>query len=323
MGEEVHGIDWFREHGFMLREFSQLDWYLYPQLKKQGLRFELPYQERIKRHGAQLAHRLHEIGIEWWDKQLEEYEALPGYKRFPDIWTHYASEVGRDPAEFPFWALTARSMQYAWGANVGLPLIHEVAQNVVGHDGIIVNRTAARRLGIADGDPVVLESASGKTHGRATLREGIRPDTVLLVGQFDHWATPYAKDLGLGSLNSRDAAGAVAHRCHGQRRGPDPGVAAQGRAAVKRRREGACDDALRHGDRPQPLRRVPDLHHRLQARQRYAARRAVAPRTRRRVRHASRTSSACSSSPAASIVPSRPACRCARPAPPASAPTAW
>ena len=201
-GEEVHGIDWFKEHGYMLREFSQLDWYLYPQLKKAGLRFEIPYQERIKRHGAQLANRMHEIGIEWWDKQLEEYEALPGYKCFPDIWTHYATEVGRDPAEFPLWALTSRSMQYAWGANVGLPLIHEVALNVAGHDGIIINRTTARRLGIANGDPVVLESASGITHGRATLREGIRPDTVLLVGQFDHWATPYAKDLGLGSLNS-------------------------------------------------------------------------------------------------------------------------
>ena len=201
-GKEVHGIDWFREHGFMLREFPQLDWYLYPEMKQQGLRFELPYQERIKRHGAQLARRLHEIGIQWWNHQLEEYEALPGYKRFPDIWTDYAREVGRDPAEFPFWALTARSMQYAWGANVGLPLIHEVAQNVAGHDGIIINRTTARRLGIADGDPVVLASVSGETRGRATLREGIRPDTVLLVGQFDHWATPYAKDLGLGSLNS-------------------------------------------------------------------------------------------------------------------------
>ena len=28
------------------------------------------------------------------------------------------------------------------------------------------------------------------------------PDTVLLIGQFDHWKTPYAKDLGLPSLNS-------------------------------------------------------------------------------------------------------------------------
>ena len=99
-------------------------------------------------------------------------------------------------------ALTARSMQYAWGANVGLPLIREVAQNVAGHDGVIINRATAKRLGIADGDPIVLESASGTTRGRATLREGIRPDTVLLIGQFDHWATPVAKDFGVASLNS-------------------------------------------------------------------------------------------------------------------------
>jgi phenylacetyl-CoA:acceptor oxidoreductase len=201
-GKEVHGIDWFREHGYMLREFSQLDWYLYPEIKRSGLRFELPYQENIKRHGEQLAHRLHEIGIEWWNEQLEEYEALPNYKPFPDIWTHYATEVGRDPNEFPLWALTSRSMQYSWGANVGLPLINEVAQNISGHDGIIINRTTAKKLGIEDGDAVVLESASGRTQGRATLREGIRPDTVLLIGQFDHWATPYAKDLSVGSLNS-------------------------------------------------------------------------------------------------------------------------
>ena len=201
-GEDVHGLDWFREKGFMIREFSQLDWYLYPEMKRKGLRFELPYQERIKRHGAQLAQRLHEIGIEWWDDQLEEYEALPSYKCFPDIWENYANEVGRDPAEFPFWALTSRSMQYAWGANVGLPLIREMAENVVGHEGIIINRTAASRMGIADGDLILVESPSGVTRGRATLREGIRPDTILLIGQFDHWATPYAKDLGVGSLNS-------------------------------------------------------------------------------------------------------------------------
>lgn len=201
-GKEVHGIDWFKANGFMLREFSQLDWYLYPELRRQGLRFELPYQERIKRHGAQLARRLHGIGIEWWDRQLEEYEALPGYKCFPDIWAAYAGEVGRDPQEFPFWALTARSMQYSWGANVGLPLIREVAQNIAGHDGVVINRTAAQRMGISEGDPIILESPAGVTRGRATLREGIRPDTVLLIGQFDHWATPYAKNLGVGSLNS-------------------------------------------------------------------------------------------------------------------------
>jgi phenylacetyl-CoA:acceptor oxidoreductase len=201
-GEEVHDLDWFRENGFMLRPFPQLQWYLYPRLKETGLRFEMPYQERIKRHGAQLANRLHEIGIEWWDKQLEEYEALPSYKPFPDIWINYAREVGRDPDEFPIWAVTARSMQYAWGANVGLPMINEVAQNVAGHKGVVINRTTARGLGISNGDPVVIESAAGRTRGHAVLREGIRPDTILLLGQFDHWTTPFAKDLGLGSLNS-------------------------------------------------------------------------------------------------------------------------
>ena len=27
------------------------------------------------------------------------------------------------------------------------------------------------------------------------LCEGIRPDTLLMIGQFDHWATPFAKDF--------------------------------------------------------------------------------------------------------------------------------
>ena len=204
-GREVHGLDWFKENGFMLEPFPQLDWYLYPTLKDRGLRFEMPYQERLMRRGAELARRLHETGIEWWDRQLEEYEPLPGYRRFPDIWAAHAAEVGRDPDEFPLWALTARSMQYAWGANVGIPLIAEVAGSVAGHDGVIVNRRTAREHGIADGDPIILDSPTGRTTGRAVLREGIRPDTVLLIGQFDHWATPFAKDLGLGSLNSLTA----------------------------------------------------------------------------------------------------------------------
>ncbi len=201
-GEEVNGIDWFKEKGYMLRPFPQLEWFLYPHIKKNGMRFELPYQERILRHGTQLAHRLHEIGVEWWDTQLEEYEPLPKYHRFPDIWTEHVQESGYNPDDYPFWALTSRSMQYSWGLNVGIPLINEVAQNVTGHKGVIMNRTRGRELGLEEGDPVTIESVSGITKGYAVLREGIRPDTVVMIGQFDHWKTPYAKDLHLPSLNS-------------------------------------------------------------------------------------------------------------------------
>jgi len=43
--------------------------------------------------------------------------------------------------------------------------------------------------------------ASGM-RAKAVLRQGIRPDTLLLLGRFDHWATPFAKDIGMPSMNS-------------------------------------------------------------------------------------------------------------------------
>ena len=85
-GREVHDLEWFKQHSYHTAPFSQLQWYLYPHMKEQGLRFEMPYQERIKRHGHQLALRMQEVGITWWEKQLEEYEPLPTHERFPDIW---------------------------------------------------------------------------------------------------------------------------------------------------------------------------------------------------------------------------------------------
>jgi phenylacetyl-CoA:acceptor oxidoreductase len=201
-GEQVNDLEWFKEHGYMLGDFKQIDWYLYPALKRQNLRFELPYQERLTRHGHELAVRMKEMGVEWWETQLREYEFMPTYESFPEIWTDYVRDFGADPDDYPFWGLTARSFQYAWGANVGLPIINEVANNVAGHKGIIINRTRAKEMGIAEGEAVVIESVSGVTEGNAVLREGIRPDTVLMIGQFDHWKTPYAKDLNLPSLNS-------------------------------------------------------------------------------------------------------------------------
>ena len=46
---------------------------------------------------------------------------------------------------------------------------------------------------------------TGSTRGIAELRQGIRPDTILMIGQFDRWATPIAKDMALPSLNSVSA----------------------------------------------------------------------------------------------------------------------
>ncbi|HET9763079.1 MAG TPA: molybdopterin-dependent oxidoreductase, partial [Casimicrobiaceae bacterium] len=201
-GREQHGLDWWRENGLATKPYPRLNWYLFPELVRQGLRFELPYQERLARVGVELGRRLHEHDMRWWDTQLKEYQALPACKDFTAPWIAALARAGGAPDEYPFWLLTARSMQYAWGANVGMQLIKEVADNVAGHKGVIINARTAERLGIADGDPVQIATPQRRVRGRAVLRQGIRPDTLLLLGQFDHWETPFTKDFGVPSMNS-------------------------------------------------------------------------------------------------------------------------
>jgi phenylacetyl-CoA:acceptor oxidoreductase len=64
-----------------------------------------------------------------------------------------------------------------------------------------MNSQAAAALGIADGDQVIIATPGPEVRGRAVLRQGIRPDTLLMIGQFAHWATPHAKDFGVPSMN--------------------------------------------------------------------------------------------------------------------------
>ena len=201
-GKESQGLEYYREHGHRVKKFSRQRWYLYPAMVENKLRFELPYQERMFRIGKELGARLHEHGITWWDRQLKEYEAMPNWHDLPGQWEDALSKVYKiNIDDFPFWLLTARSMQYSWGGNAGLQMIHEVAANIVGHGGIIMNPKAAEKLRVKDGDVVEVSSAIGKTRGAVVLRNGIRPDCLLMLGQFDHWATPYAKDLHIASMN--------------------------------------------------------------------------------------------------------------------------
>ncbi len=201
-GAEVHGLDWWKEHGLDTRPFPQSEWYLFPTVERQGLRFELPYQERLARVGAELGRRLHENDMHWWDTQLAEYQVLPACKDFNAPWQAAVTKAGGQPQDYPFWLITGRSMQYAWGGNVGVQLIKEVADNIAGHRGVIINAGTAARMGVADGDTVEVATPQRKVQGRAILRQGIRPDTLLMIGQFNHWATPFAKDFKVPSLNA-------------------------------------------------------------------------------------------------------------------------
>jgi phenylacetyl-CoA:acceptor oxidoreductase len=199
---EVHGLDWFRQNGFYVRPAAERRWYLYATLADQGLRFELPYQERLTRAGRELERRLHERGIHWWDEQLKEYEFLPSWHDVAGRWENALRNQQQRPEDYPFWLLTSKSMQYHGSGNASIELMDEVARNVRGHRGVLVNSGAAARLGIAEGDLVEVRSTVGVTRGPAVLSQGIRPDTLVIIGQFDQWAMPYAKDMHAPSLNT-------------------------------------------------------------------------------------------------------------------------
>jgi phenylacetyl-CoA:acceptor oxidoreductase len=201
-GEDVKDLEWFKEHGYYTKPFKHADWYLYPTMVAKGLRFELPYQERIMRSGLELSNRLHESGIEWWDEQLKEYVPLPGWHDLPGRWEKALVNAGVKPPDYPYWLLTTKSMQYYSGGNASIELMHEISMNVRGHGGVVLNAKTAQSIGIEADDMIEVRSPWASTRGHAIPVQGIRPDTILMVGQFDHWATPYAKDLHVPSLNT-------------------------------------------------------------------------------------------------------------------------
>ena len=201
-GKEVLDLAWFRENGFKTRPMSRLRWYLFPLIEDNNLRFELPYQERYMRMGKELTNRLHETGVNWWDRQLKEYTPLPHWQDLEKLWDELI-EKNHDvkASDYPMWLLTGRSMQYAWGSNVTIQMMREVADNVFGHDGVIMNTGKAHELGIQDGDEIEIVSPIGFTRGEARLRQGVRPDVCIMLAQFGQWKTPYAKDMNRPGLN--------------------------------------------------------------------------------------------------------------------------
>lgn len=201
-GKEVHGLEWMKEHGFFVQHMPREDWYLHPTMVEQNLRYELPYQERLKRVGEELGRRLHEAGITWWDEQLEEYQGIPHWHDVPGRWVDAVKRSGAKAEDFPFWGITTKTMPYTTGNNAGIPLMNEVAGNLRGHGSVIINASSAKKLGIKHGDWVEVSSVVGRTRGRAALVQGCRPDTIVIPSQFEHWKTPYAKELQFPSLNT-------------------------------------------------------------------------------------------------------------------------
>ncbi|MBI4332640.1 MAG: molybdopterin-dependent oxidoreductase [Chloroflexi bacterium] len=183
-------LNWFKQHGAIFKEVPVEDQYdVHFEMKRMGLRYQLPYVEHVKKTGERLARDLAGVGVDWWP--TDEYTPLPVYKQ---------SACEQSPAEYDMYVTTARSPQFGFGSDVEIPMFAEIAEYIPGQQDILMNRKTALSRGIRDGDEIWVESEVGKVKRKVKLTELIRPDTILITGQFGQWSTPFARDTGRVSM---------------------------------------------------------------------------------------------------------------------------
>lgn len=187
------GLDWFKENGGYFTPYPRLETYHYREMLKSGLRYELPYQGRLKQIGDELKERLREHGLKFWDKQMEEYKGIPDCYDFSKDFEY--------SVEYDMWLICSRAAQFAWATNAMLPMASEVSEHVMGLPQVQINVDVAAKKDISTGDKVLITSPWGEIEAEAFCRQGIRPDCLVVTQYFGHWMTPFAKDRRWPNMN--------------------------------------------------------------------------------------------------------------------------
>ncbi|MDZ4245582.1 MAG: molybdopterin-dependent oxidoreductase, partial [Dehalococcoidia bacterium] len=181
-----HDLEWFKKNGAITIPMKAEDIYgVHLHMKRSGMRYPIPYMEKVKRKGDDLIKHLAEHEIDWWPTNA--YTALPTY--IPCV----LEEV---PPEYDMFVVTSRLIEFNLGKNIELPWLLELTEHMGDQPEIVLNTATAAAKNIKDGDMVWLESPVGKIKGSVITREGIRPDTILIPGQFGNWAMPLASKTG-------------------------------------------------------------------------------------------------------------------------------
>jgi phenylacetyl-CoA:acceptor oxidoreductase len=80
--------------------------------------------------------------------------------------------------------------------------VNEISSQLKGVGDVLMNTATARKRGIKDGDEIWIESVTGKIKQTVRLCQGIRPDCLLISGQFGQWGMPVAKETKRASIST-------------------------------------------------------------------------------------------------------------------------
>ncbi len=180
----LSGIDYFEQNGVWVK--GPL-----PPAKRYGYVADPPFGGAVHRlYGESLlkAQRLQqEMGTDevYW----RDYTPFPTWR---------PPTMEGSPPEYEFTLISYKLVEHKQSRTSMVPLLTELS----GKQRVEMNPQAARRLGLKEGDPVIVEShnaVTGETRRLETvlkLTEGIRPDVVGMPHHFGMWTHPVNRDAG-------------------------------------------------------------------------------------------------------------------------------
>ncbi|MFH1088197.1 MAG: molybdopterin dinucleotide binding domain-containing protein, partial [Chloroflexota bacterium] len=140
-------------------------------LEPGGLSFEQLKAQRCLQ--GKPAYRKHEAGgfrtpsgkVEIYSEQLKEF----GYSPLP-LFRELARTVALTP-EYPLLLTSAKEQSFCHSAHRSIPALRKSAPEPL----VELNSATARRLGIREGDPVVIETGQGRIRQKLTLNDDLDP----------------------------------------------------------------------------------------------------------------------------------------------------
>ena len=179
-----HGLEWFKEHGFMSwpKKIEEVYWRPYV-----NARVPL-YLEFLIDLGDKIREICEPAGIQMnWDQfsPLMEWYPCPPHK----ITDEY----------FDLYCFSYRDIMHTGSTTMEIPWIDEASQMNPYTYNVTMNTEAGKKRGLKDGDIILIESVDGRTvKGTLKLMEGQHPKTVAIAACSGHWAEgmPIAKGKG-------------------------------------------------------------------------------------------------------------------------------
>ncbi|WP_172599973.1 molybdopterin-containing oxidoreductase family protein [Sulfuricystis multivorans] len=184
--EKAHKpFDYALEHGFLGKKVGVEDRYL----KGVEDKFKGPSKPKMNLYAEQLVAGYEKVketvakhGIENID--LDQYRiAMSPLPRA----VHAEPTPHRQAHDLPFYLVTHKRMyRNQCGNTAQNPILDALGGSDT--NAIVIHPEAAQRLGIRDGDWVIVETRVGRARGRTKFSQGVRPDVVTVSYHYGHFS---------------------------------------------------------------------------------------------------------------------------------------